>query len=168
MIDLLKLNLNPVSDAHLQHALLGTLRNLAVNKDARIQLLDEGLLEPCMILAKRFNSALSQPVLFKLIQTIRLVIEGNTDAAVEVGGDRALLDQLVAWGATEPTGIKSEASRLLAGIIKNSFSTEVMSSVVDAGGLPAVTTMLMSSHNRMINEAMLTLTLLAGQMDSEV
>ena len=43
-----------------------------------------------------------------------------------------------------------------------------MEVVVDCGGLPHVTTMLMSSHIRMLNEAIIALTVLASSLTEDV
>ena len=87
----------------------------------------------------------AQPVVFKLLQAVRLAVEGGSaaEAAVAVGGDAAFLARAVEWGAGGglaeglvglgglggggggSQGVKSEAARLIAAVVKNSKSKEV-------------------------------------------
>ena len=86
----------------------------------------------------------AQPVVFKLLQAVRLAVEGGpAEAASTVGGDAAFLARAVEWGAGGglaeglvglgglggggggSQGVKSEAARLLAAVVKNSKSKEV-------------------------------------------
>lgn len=67
----------------------------------------------------------AQPVIFKLLATLRLVIEGNSDAAQQIGTNRSFLAKLIEWGTTDAQALKMESARLLAALIKNSQSREV-------------------------------------------
>ena len=83
----------------------------------------------------------AQPVVFKLLQAVRLAVEGGpAEAASTVGGDAAFLARAVEWGAGGglaeglvglggggggSQGVKSEAARLIAAVVKNSKSKEV-------------------------------------------
>ena len=167
LIGLLKQHQNINGDLKLQHALLGTVRNLAVNPAARKQLLEQGILDPCLRLTEKLDLFNAQPVIFKLLQTLRFIIDGNPDPAAKIGNSRPLLAKLVEWGAADAQGIKSESARLLAALIKHSGRRDVMALIVECGGLPHVTTMLMSSHVRMMNEAMIALTVLAATLDED-
>ena len=124
-------------------------------------------MDPCLRLTEKLHLFNAQPVIFKLLQTLRFIIDGHPDPALKIGSSRPMLAKLVEWGAAEIPGIKSEAARLLAALIKHSGSREVMTLIVDCGGLPHVTTMLMSSHVRMLNEAMIALTVLAATLPEE-
>jgi Armadillo/beta-catenin-like repeat len=55
-----------------------------------------------------------------------------------------------------------EANRLVASLVKNSRSSEVMSSVVSCGGLKHLISLMTSEHVLMQNEAVFALTLLVS------
>jgi hypothetical protein len=59
---------------------------------------------------------------------------------------------------------RAESGRLLAAMLKNCRSKQAMRSIVFSGGLPPVTLMLHSTHVRMLNEALVALTVLAATL----
>ena len=126
LIGLLKSHQNPNTDIKLQHALLGSVRNLAVSPSARKQLLEQGLLDPCLRLTEKLSLISAQPVIFKLLATLRLVIDGSPEAAQKIGRNPTTLATLVEWGVADAQALKAETSRLLAALIKHSNSAEVM------------------------------------------
>ena len=80
----------------------------------------------------------AQPVVFKLLQTVRLTVDGSGESANVVGGDAAFMAKAVEWGAGGAMvegvigvggggsqGVKSEAARLIAAVVKNGKSKEV-------------------------------------------
>ena len=67
----------------------------------------------------------AQPVIFKLLATLRLVIDGTSEAAREVGRNRSIVETVVDWGTSEAPAVKAESGRLLAGLIKHSRDAEV-------------------------------------------
>ncbi len=115
-----------------------------------------GLLDPCLRLAEQLSVLNAQPVIFKLLQTLRLSIEGDAEAAGRVGGASAVVARVVEWGAAETQGLKAESARLLAALVKHSRSADVMRSIVALGGMPHLTTMIMSSHVKMVHEAIVS------------
>ncbi|TRY64288.1 hypothetical protein TCAL_10250 [Tigriopus californicus] len=167
LVDLLRSHLNPNADLKLQHAILGAIRNLAVTAKARSCLLEQGLLDPCQQLMGRLSLMNAQPVVFKLLGTIRLVIDGSSEAAKQIGRSGPSIGKLVEWGNSDTQGVKSETARLLASLVKNSASSEVMIVIVDCGGLPHITTMITSSHVRMLNEGLVALTHLAAALNPD-
>eukprot|EP00096_Caligus_rogercresseyi_P012620 TRINITY_DN5344_c0_g3_i1.p1 TRINITY_DN5344_c0_g3~~TRINITY_DN5344_c0_g3_i1.p1 ORF type:complete len:654 (-),score=270.05 TRINITY_DN5344_c0_g3_i1:1411-3372(-) len=168
LIQLLSSYQNPLKDMEMQHALLGSLRNLSVNPGTREQLLREGLLEPCIQLTRKLSLLNSYSVISKLLPVMRLLVDGNKEAASTVGMDKALLAKVTEWGSVDNQWLQSAAGRLLATLVKNSVSPEVCSNVVDVGGMPLLTGMLLSRHTKMLNESLITLTLLASLLPKEV
>ncbi|KAG8260543.1 Rap1 GTPase-GDP dissociation stimulator 1 [Homalodisca vitripennis] len=80
-------------------------------------MLAEGLLDAVLPMV----SVPTFPVVFKLLGTIRMVIDGQESAAVSVGRNADLISRLVEWCTTEDhPGVQGEANRLLAWLIKNS------------------------------------------------
>ena len=77
-----------VQDLKLLHAVLGALRNLSVAPAHRPRLLAQGLLPPCLSLAGVLSVNYARPVVFKLLGTLRLAVEGSPTAAREVAGER--------------------------------------------------------------------------------
>jgi hypothetical protein len=126
-----------------------------------------GLLEPCLRLVDKLSLVAAQPVIFKLLATLRLVIDGSEEAAQKVGKNAAVIATLVEWGASDAQALKAETSRLLAALIKHSNSAEVRETVLSVGGLAHVTTMLLSSHVRMLNEAFVAISVLATTLDED-
>ena len=69
---------------------------------------------------------MNQPVVYKLLATLRLSVDGHPDAACEIGNS-VILGRIVNWGANDsPPGIRSEATRLLAALLKHCHCKEVI------------------------------------------
>ncbi len=47
-----------------------------------------GLLDPCLRLTERLSLLTAQPVIFKLLATLRLVVDGSPETAQEIGHNR--------------------------------------------------------------------------------
>ncbi|KAJ4445141.1 hypothetical protein ANN_06942 [Periplaneta americana] len=61
------------------------------------------------------------PVVFKLLGTLRMVIDGQGSAACKLGRKKDLISRLVTWCGTEDhPGVQGEANRLLAWLINKS------------------------------------------------
>ena len=80
----------------------------------------------------------AQPVVFKLLQAVRLTVDGSAESARAVGGDAAFMARAAEWGAGGgmaegiigaggggSQGVRSEAARLIASVVKNGKSKEV-------------------------------------------
>jgi len=105
----------------------------------------------------------------KLLATLRLLVESEVSVSVCLGESRPdVLAQIINYGNHEGAGPgpKAESGRLLAGILKNCQSKKAMKNVINMGGLPSVTVMLHSSHARMLNEAIVSLTTLTASLAS--
>uniref|UniRef100_A0A0K2UBM5 Rap1 GTPaseGDP dissociation stimulator 1like [Aplysia californica] n=1 Tax=Lepeophtheirus salmonis TaxID=72036 RepID=A0A0K2UBM5_LEPSM len=168
LIRLLCKHQNPVKDLEIQHALLGSLRNLTVNPGSRTQLLNEGLLEPCIALTESLSPIPSYSVISKLVPVIRLLVDGSKTASLRIGEDRSLLSKYTEWGSEDNQWLKSASGRLLATLVKNSQSVEVMKNVVEVGGMPLITMMLISHHQKMLNESLITLVLMANVLPKDI
>ncbi|XP_078579458.1 rap1 GTPase-GDP dissociation stimulator 1-like [Branchiostoma floridae x Branchiostoma japonicum] len=143
---------------NIQHGVLSALRNLAIPVANKVILLKAGVLEA---LLSCLDGDIS-PVQFKLLGTLRMLVDGQESPALHIGQDAAVVRRLVELGGVvEHAGVMGEASRLLAAIIKHSRSEEVVSSVVNQGGVAHLVAMATSEHPVMQNEALIALTIAA-------
>ncbi|KFO84237.1 Rap1 GTPase-GDP dissociation stimulator 1, partial [Buceros rhinoceros silvestris] len=129
-----------------QHAALSALRNLTipvVNKEG---------------VAGRIQALLrseAPPAQFKLLETLRMLADGQADAAEILGQDPMLLTRLVQWcDANDHTSIRGEANRLLASILRHNRSQEVVKAIQDAQGVKHLVAMTTSEQAAMQNEAL--------------
>lgn len=165
LLDLLKSHNTKDGDIRMQHAILSSLRNLAIpgaNKDA---LLNGGAIDILlpMIHVETF------PVVFKLLATMRMLIDGREKAAVQLGENENCLTRLAGWCNTEDhPGVKGEANRLQASVIKNSKSPAVIRLFAKYGGLNHLVTMAASEHEVMQNEALVALNLICATVSDEL
>nr|XP_060624996.1 rap1 GTPase-GDP dissociation stimulator 1-like [Anolis sagrei ordinatus] len=151
-------------DVSVQHAALSALRNLAIPVANKVQMLDEGV-------AKRIQMLLRSdmpPVQFKLLGTLRMLMDGQADAAEELGQDLMLLSRLVQWcDSKDHAGVCGEANRLLASLIRHSRSQEVVKAIQEAGAMKHLVCMATSEHAIMQNEALIALAI-ASAIDLEI
>ncbi|KAE8737968.1 hypothetical protein FOCC_FOCC016561 [Frankliniella occidentalis] len=156
---LLKKHNGQEDDIRLQHALLSALRNLAIPTINKPVILKAGALD---VLTPMINIC-TLTVAFKLLATLRMLVDGQDQAAEELGQNSQLLRKLVEYSAADcHAGVQAEASRLLAWIIKNSRSKDVGAAVVQCSALSPLVSMLCSEHAVMRNEALLALTLVSS------
>jgi len=139
----------------LQHAVLSTLRNLAIPLENKAILLDKGILGTVLPLSKSPTSQIQ----FKLLGLIRMLVDNQPGAAMALGKNSVFVQLVVKWSENENPGIAAEAVRLLAWLIKNSRSKEVMDIVVVRGGFPYLVGMIGSEYPVMQNEALIAITL---------
>ncbi|XP_021934913.1 rap1 GTPase-GDP dissociation stimulator 1 isoform X2 [Zootermopsis nevadensis] len=157
LLALVEKNNKPSGDIRLQHALLSALRNLVIPRQNKAMVLEDGLVDAVypMLAIPTF------PVVFKLLGTLRMVIDGQESAACKLGRKKDLVTSLVTWCGTEDhPGVQGEANRLLAWLIKNSKDQEVLTTILESGAVPYLVDMLIAEHAVMQNEALLALTLL--------
>ncbi|KAK3876221.1 hypothetical protein Pcinc_018972 [Petrolisthes cinctipes] len=118
-------------DIRLQHALLSALRNLSIARQNKPVLVEQGALTVLLPMATKIETF---PVVFKLLATLRMIIDGQVDAALKVGSEIGVVERLVVWtGTTDHPGVQGESSRLLAWIIKNSSASGAQTSEVKEG-----------------------------------
>ncbi|CAC5369206.1 unnamed protein product [Mytilus coruscus] len=143
----------------LRHAILSALRNLAIPVSNKQLLVQCGVLEAVMIL----TSSNVMAVIFKLLGVLRMLVDGQESVALQLGNNRDFLNKLVKWcECDEHAGVQGEASRMLAWLIKNGRSTELMRNIVREDGVQPLVTMVSSEHIVMQNEALMALTLIAS------
>ena len=119
----------PIQTNRSTPATLGALRNLAVAPEGRPVLLEHGVLPPCLELIQGLSlTPITQPVIMKLMATLRLLVEGSKHVSQEIGETKtAVLSQIINFGLVDAggPGPKAESGRLLAGVLKNSHSKMV-------------------------------------------
>ncbi|XP_078016777.1 rap1 GTPase-GDP dissociation stimulator 1 isoform X2 [Epinephelus lanceolatus] len=141
-------------DVSVQHAGLSALRNLAIPATNKVRMLDDGVTERIKTLLRSDMP----PVQFKLLGTLRMMVDGQEEAALVLGRDAVLLARVMEWcEAKDHAGVRGEASRLLAAFIRHSRSPEVVLAVAKADGVRHLISMATSEHVIMQNEALVAL-----------
>ncbi|NXI02838.1 GDS1 protein, partial [Pachycephala philippinensis] len=162
LLDLLEKHVQS-GDTSVQQAALSALQNLAVPVVSKVQMLEEGV-------AQRIEALLrseSPPAQFKLLGTLRMLADGQADAAEILGHDPMLLNRLVQWcSVSDHSGICGEANRLLASILHHNRSQEVVKAIQAAQGVKHLVSMTTSEHAAMQNEALNALAI-ASAIDLE-
>ncbi|NWS31329.1 GDS1 protein, partial [Polioptila caerulea] len=150
-------------DTTVQQAALSALQNLAVPVVSKVQMLEGGVAERIEALLR----SESPPVQFKLLGTLRMLADGQADAAEILGQDPQLLSRLVQWcSGSDHSGICGEANRLLASILHHNRSQEVVRAIQAAQGVKHLVSMTTSEHAAMQNEALNALAI-ASAIDLE-
>uniref|UniRef100_A0A8C4YIG5 Uncharacterized protein n=1 Tax=Gopherus evgoodei TaxID=1825980 RepID=A0A8C4YIG5_9SAUR len=153
LLDLLEQHVDN-GDVSVQHAALSALRNLAIPVANKVQMLEEGVAERIQMLLRSEMA----PVQFKLLGTLRMLIDGQADTAEMLGQDPLLINRLVQWcDAQEHAGVRGEANRLLASLVRYSRSQEVVKAIQQAQGVKHLVSMTTSEHVIMQNEALIAL-----------
>ncbi|NXI63006.1 GDS1 protein, partial [Anseranas semipalmata] len=162
LLDLLEKHVES-GDVSVQHAALSALRNLAIPVVNKVQMLEEGVAERIQVLLR----SEMPPVQFKLLGTLRMLADGQADAAEILGQDPMLLNRLVQWcDVKDHAGVRGEANRLLASILRHNRSQEVVKAVQEAQGVKHLVSMTTSEHAAMQNEALNALAI-ASAIDLE-
>ncbi|NXN26332.1 GDS1 protein, partial [Nycticryphes semicollaris] len=162
LLDLLEKHVES-GDISVQHAALSALRNLAIPVVNKVQMLEEGVAERIQALLR----SEMPPVQFKLLGTLRMLTDGQADAAEILGQDPMLLNRLVQWcNANDRSGVCGEANRLLASILRHNRSQEVVKAIQEAQGVKHLVSMTTSEHAAMQNEALNALAI-ASAVDLE-
>ncbi|CAL7941954.1 unnamed protein product [Xylocopa violacea] len=157
LLKLLRKNNTDAGDIRFQHALLSALRNLVIPVDNKSLILKDGLID---ILYSMLDIP-SYPVVFKLLGTLRIVIDGQSEAATELGKREGLIKKAVEWCEVEEhPGVQGEANRLIAWLINNSRNKEVALTVTEHGAVKHLVKMLTAPHVLMQNEALISLMIL--------
>lgn len=153
LLDLLEQHVEN-GDVSVQHAALSALRNLAIPVMNKVRMLEQGVADRIQMLLR----SEMPPVQFKLLGTLRMLTDGQADAARILGQDRILLSRLVQWcEAKDHAGVRGEANRLLASLLRHSKSQEVVKAVQEAQGVKHLVSMTTSAHVIMQNEALIAL-----------
>ncbi|XP_077350760.1 rap1 GTPase-GDP dissociation stimulator 1-A isoform X4 [Festucalex cinctus] len=141
-------------DVSVLHAGLSALRNLAIPATNKLRMMEDGV-------AVRIKSLLRSdmpPVQFKLLGTLRMMVDGQEEAAMVLGTDATLLCRVTEWcEAKDHVGLRGEASRLLSALIRHSRRPGVIHAIVKANGIRHLISMSKSEHVIMQNEALVAL-----------
>ncbi|XP_074730581.1 rap1 GTPase-GDP dissociation stimulator 1-B-like isoform X2 [Strix uralensis] len=150
LLDLLEKHVES-GDISVQHAALSALRNLAIPVVNKVQMLEEGVAERIQALLR----SEMPPVQFKLLGTLRMLADGQADAAEILGQDPMVLNRLVQWcNANDHIGVRGEANRLLASILRHNRSQEVVKAIQEAQAVKHLVSMTTSKHAALQNEAL--------------
>ncbi|XP_073691728.1 rap1 GTPase-GDP dissociation stimulator 1 isoform X2 [Garra rufa] len=142
-----------------QHAALSALRNLAIPVVNKSKMLLAGVSDVVL----KFLKSEMPPVQFKLLGTLRMLIDTQADAAEQLGTNAKLVERLVEWcEAKDHAGVMGESNRLLSALIRHSKSKDVVRTVIQGGGVKHLVTMATSEHMIMQNEALVALGLIAA------
>nr|DBA28816.1 TPA: hypothetical protein GDO54_009111 [Pyxicephalus adspersus] len=142
-----------------QHAALSALRNLAIPVVNKAKMLSAGVAEEVL----KFLKSEMPPVQFKLLGTLRMLIDAQAEAAEQLGKNVELVARLVEWcEAKDHAGVMGESNRLLSALIRHSKSKDVIRTIVESGGIKHLVTMATSEHVIMQNEALVALGLIAA------
>ncbi|XP_059505059.1 rap1 GTPase-GDP dissociation stimulator 1 isoform X4 [Stegostoma tigrinum] len=142
-----------------QHAALSALRNLAIPVLNKAKMLSAGVAEQVL----KFLKSEMPPVQFKLLGTLRMLIDAQAEAADKLGKNIKLVERLVEWcDAKDHAGVMGESNRLLSALIRHSKSKDVVKAIVQSGGVKHLVTMATSEHVIMQNEALVALGLIAA------
>ncbi|XP_042326737.1 rap1 GTPase-GDP dissociation stimulator 1 isoform X3 [Sceloporus undulatus] len=142
-----------------QHAALSALRNLAIPVVNKAKMLSAGVAEAVL----KFLKSEMPPVQFKLLGTLRMLIDAQAEAAEQLGKNMKLVERLVEWcEAKDHAGVMGESNRLLSALIRHSKSKDVIRTIIQSGGIKHLVTMATSEHVIMQNEALVALALIAA------
>ncbi|NXF87784.1 GDS1 protein, partial [Eubucco bourcierii] len=162
LLDLLEKHVES-GDISVQHAALSALRNLAIPVVNKVQMLEEGVTEQVQALLR----SEIPPVQLKLLGTLRILADGQAEAAEILGQDPMLLNRLVQWcTANQHSSICGEANRLLASILRHNRSQEVVKAIQEAQGVKHLVSMATREDTAMQNEALNALAI-ASAIDLE-
>ncbi|XP_036402625.1 rap1 GTPase-GDP dissociation stimulator 1 [Megalops cyprinoides] len=163
ILDLLEHHVDE-GDVSVQHAGLSALRNLAIPATNKVRMLEDGVVERIRTLLRSDMP----PVQFKLLGTLRMMVDGQEEAATVLGKDEVLLARVIEWcEARDHAGVRGEANRLLAALIRHSRAPEVIHAVTKADGVRHLITMATSEHVIMQNEALVALAIASAiEIDS--
>lgn len=152
----------------LQHALLSTLKNLVIPKPNKAAVVEAGLVDIILPMLEIHQP----PVVFKLLGTLRMTVDGQEKLAQQLLQNEKLIKQLVHWSKTsEFTGVLGESLRLMAWLIKHAYHASKDLAAADDTGLrkfvgvegsvESMVGMLTSTHLVMQNEALIALSILS-------
>lgn len=151
---------------------LSAIRNLVIPKQNKNAVVESGLIE---IIVPMLDNQQQPPVVFKVLGTLRMLIDGQDALALKMLNNSELITKFVEWARKTPdmVGVNSESSRLMAWLIKNGYrsrdkgvNSEPLKAFIDVeGSVDVLVKMLSSAHVVMQNEAVLALTIIALLID---
>ncbi|XP_060522206.1 GTPase-GDP dissociation stimulator vimar [Cylas formicarius] len=149
-----------LEDVNVQHALLSTLKNLVIPKENKRRVLDEGVIEIMYPMLKLDNNM----VVFKLLGTFRMLVDGQRDAASDLVSRRDFIERLVYWCYnSDHLGVRGEVPRIFSWLVKNCHSADLFPTFVSIkDSVGCIVDMIVSNHAVMQNEAYSALGLLCA------
>ncbi|RZC32954.1 rap1 GTPase-GDP dissociation stimulator 1-B [Asbolus verrucosus] len=146
------------SDIKVQHALLSTLKNLVIPQQNKATILEEGLINVIYPMIK-IDQYL---VIFKLLGTFRMVIDGQEKAALDLISREDFLEKLIYWCYnSDHLGVRGEIPRLLSWLIKHCHSFKPFKTLIQVkDSVKCLVEMTSSNHAVMQNESFFALNLL--------
>lgn len=166
----------------LQHALLSTLRNLVIPKPNKPAIVEAGLVQTILPMLQIHQP----PVVFKLLGTLRMTVDGQEKLAIELLQNEVLIKQLVHWSkSSEFASVTGESLRLMAWLIKHAYfqsrqtaeskteetpptdASSLLAFVQTDGAVDCMVNMLTSQHLVMQNEALIALSILSSVIGSQ-
>ena len=164
----------------LQHALLSTLRNLVIPKPNKSAIIEAGLVQTILPMLEIHQP----PVVFKLLGTLRMTVDGQEKLAVDLLQNSTLIKQLVHWSkSSDYASVTGESLRLMAWLIKHAYyqnrditaatakqsadSSSLVAFVKTDGAVECMTNMLTSQHLVMQNEALIALSILTAVLGNQ-
>ncbi|XP_058976340.1 GTPase-GDP dissociation stimulator vimar isoform X1 [Musca domestica] len=134
LLEVLSKNNGVRDDVRLQHALLSTLRNLVIPKVNKSAVIQAGLVETILPMLEIHQP----PVVFKLLGTLRMTVDGQEKLALELLKNSTLIDQLVHWSkSSDYAGVTGESYRLMAWLIKHAYLSKIAYALPRKGDAPA-------------------------------
>ncbi|XP_015795147.1 rap1 GTPase-GDP dissociation stimulator 1 [Tetranychus urticae] len=157
----------PDGDFQLQHGCLSALRNLSIASENKEILSNPETLETLISM----SSVKAHPIVFKLLQSLRMLTDNQEPVATLLGTNEDFLDKLIGWSTIDDHyGVKAEASRLLTWIVKNSKCRMVVDNIVRLNGLRGIIEMISTGAKCgiMQNEAFIALILMFASTDPQL
>lgn len=170
----------------LQHALLSALRNLVIPKENKSVIIKAGLVETILPMLKIHQA----PVVYKLLGTLRMLIDGQPELAHRLLENATLIQQLIEWcQSSECSSVTGESFRLMAWLIKHAYKdtasnigggggggtsktastsppstnrSSLRAFIKNVGSVQSMVTMLSSQHLVMQNEALIALCIMSS------
>lgn len=105
-------------EMRLQHALLSALRNLVIPKQNKPIIIKAGLVQTILPMLEIHEP----PVVYKLLGTLRMIIDSQVGLAHELLQNTHLIKQLVNWSkSSDCSSVTGESYRLMAWLIKHAY-----------------------------------------------
>lgn len=165
------------NDMRLQHALLSALRNLVIPKPNKPAVIEAGLVQTILPMLEIHQP----PVVFKLLGTLRMTVDGQEKLAHELLQNEKLIKQLVLWSkSSDYANVTGESCRLMAWLVKHAYflnkdpaqkaPTDLRSLLVFVnvdGAVDSMVSMLTSQHLVMQNEALIALCIIVAVLNGK-
>lgn len=121
-------------EMRLQHALLSALRNLVIPKENKPIMIEAGLVQTILPMLEIHQP----PVVFKLLGTLRMTVDGQIQLAHELLCNAKLIAQLVHWSkSSDYSSVSGESYRLMAWLVKHAYKDSTVIDTTVAAAAPA-------------------------------